>query len=283
MASAVPPAGGSQGTGQDLQRGGEVPVTLLPRRAGGGRAREASACGSPSSGKVRFLSPPRHGPGLGAGPPTLRGAGRLQRGVLAPPAAQLRPGPLHRLREPGRVPRHRPGRRGRPGRAARDRHPVPARGHGAPRSPSRSRRAPTPSSRPSPARPGRSSCPASRPTRSPTPSSGVLAARRAADHRRAQGQRDRRSTPGPPSSASPPAGSVARGRAGHPTPQPPPRGAAPRPRPRLGRGRGCCEPTNGRRSTAPAASRSPSGTSAHVARRRPRTRKRVRHEKGSPR
>ncbi|HUC33389.1 MAG TPA: TIGR03960 family B12-binding radical SAM protein, partial [Ilumatobacteraceae bacterium] len=33
VASAVPPAGGSQGTGQDLARGGEVPVTLLPRRA----------------------------------------------------------------------------------------------------------------------------------------------------------------------------------------------------------------------------------------------------------
>ncbi len=32
VASAVPPAGGSQGTGQDLQRGGEVPVTLLPRK-----------------------------------------------------------------------------------------------------------------------------------------------------------------------------------------------------------------------------------------------------------
>jgi radical SAM family uncharacterized protein len=32
VASAVPPAGGSQGTGQDLSRGGEVPVTLLGRR-----------------------------------------------------------------------------------------------------------------------------------------------------------------------------------------------------------------------------------------------------------
>jgi radical SAM family uncharacterized protein len=33
VASATPPAGGSQGTGQDLGRGGEVPVTLLPRSA----------------------------------------------------------------------------------------------------------------------------------------------------------------------------------------------------------------------------------------------------------
>jgi len=35
VASAVPPAGGSQGTGQDLQRGGEVPVTLSPRKPAG--------------------------------------------------------------------------------------------------------------------------------------------------------------------------------------------------------------------------------------------------------
>ena len=32
VASATPPAGGSQGTGQDLSRGGEVPVQLLVRR-----------------------------------------------------------------------------------------------------------------------------------------------------------------------------------------------------------------------------------------------------------
>jgi len=32
VASPVAPAGGSQGTGQDLTRGGEVPVTLLTRR-----------------------------------------------------------------------------------------------------------------------------------------------------------------------------------------------------------------------------------------------------------
>jgi hypothetical protein len=32
VASPIPPAGGSQGTGQDLARGGEVPVTLLARK-----------------------------------------------------------------------------------------------------------------------------------------------------------------------------------------------------------------------------------------------------------
>jgi radical SAM superfamily enzyme YgiQ (UPF0313 family) len=36
VASAVPPAGGSQGTGQDLHTGGAVPVTLLPRASVGG-------------------------------------------------------------------------------------------------------------------------------------------------------------------------------------------------------------------------------------------------------
>jgi hypothetical protein len=32
VASATPPAGGSQGTGQDLVTGGSVPVTLLGRK-----------------------------------------------------------------------------------------------------------------------------------------------------------------------------------------------------------------------------------------------------------
>jgi radical SAM family uncharacterized protein len=45
VASPVPPAGGSQGTGQDLARGGEVPVTLLPRRPESTPA-GASAAGS---------------------------------------------------------------------------------------------------------------------------------------------------------------------------------------------------------------------------------------------
>ena len=32
VASPIAPAGGSQGTNQDLSRGGEVPVTLMPTR-----------------------------------------------------------------------------------------------------------------------------------------------------------------------------------------------------------------------------------------------------------
>jgi hypothetical protein len=31
VASTLPPAGGSQGTGQDLSRGGEVPIRLVAR------------------------------------------------------------------------------------------------------------------------------------------------------------------------------------------------------------------------------------------------------------
>jgi hypothetical protein len=34
VASTTPPAGGSQGTGQDLEHGGAVPVLLGPTRIG---------------------------------------------------------------------------------------------------------------------------------------------------------------------------------------------------------------------------------------------------------
>ncbi len=104
--------------------------------------------------------------------------------------------------------------------------------------------------------------------------------RRPADRRRAQGQRDRPRRP----SGHPRARSREAPRS---SPSWPPNPAASAPR-------SCSEPsippgprarsyerTNGRRSTAPAASRSPSGTSAHAERRRPRTRKRVCDEKGT--
>lgn len=54
VASATPPAGGSQGTGQNLARGAEVPVTLLPRRITGGE-RE----GARSDGITESLLPPK--------------------------------------------------------------------------------------------------------------------------------------------------------------------------------------------------------------------------------
>ena len=129
VASAVPPAGGSQGTGQDLQRGGEVPGRADRPQAGGGE-RMRQRVRFTKQGKIRFLS---HRDVARVWERALRRAGvrvGLQRGVLAPPAAQLRPGPLHRLREPGRVPRHRPGRGDRPRRAARRRQPLAARGDG---------------------------------------------------------------------------------------------------------------------------------------------------------
>ncbi|MEM7341423.1 MAG: TIGR03960 family B12-binding radical SAM protein [Actinomycetota bacterium] len=45
VASATPPAGGSQGTGQDLSVGGAVPVTLMPRRAPAAPAHAGSGGG----------------------------------------------------------------------------------------------------------------------------------------------------------------------------------------------------------------------------------------------
>ncbi len=49
VASAVPPAGGSQGTGQDRSRGGEVPVTLLTPPGRRGPERAAVAVGAVGS------------------------------------------------------------------------------------------------------------------------------------------------------------------------------------------------------------------------------------------
>jgi hypothetical protein len=48
VASPVPPAGGSQGTGQDLATGGAVPVTLLP-------GREAVSVGRDSPSETRRI------------------------------------------------------------------------------------------------------------------------------------------------------------------------------------------------------------------------------------
>ena len=75
VASTVPPAGGSQGTGQDLSRGGEVPVTLLTDRtvvAGAGshawrelRHEVADPLHQARQGPLR--EPPRRRPHLGDG------------------------------------------------------------------------------------------------------------------------------------------------------------------------------------------------------------------------
>ena len=86
VASATPPAGGSQGTGQDLSAS-SVPVTLLGRKPV-----EAGASGGPVRIRVRFRKlgqgplhqPPRRGPLLGAGAAPRRAARRVHRGLLAP-------------------------------------------------------------------------------------------------------------------------------------------------------------------------------------------------------
>jgi radical SAM family uncharacterized protein len=61
VASASPPAGGSQGTGQDLSVGGEVPVTLLPARPAPVGAAAGAATGSSSGQREPALAAP--GPG----------------------------------------------------------------------------------------------------------------------------------------------------------------------------------------------------------------------------
>jgi radical SAM family uncharacterized protein len=52
VASPIAPAGGSQGTGQDLSRGGEVPVTLLPARRQPVDGRDRVAQPEPVSAEV---------------------------------------------------------------------------------------------------------------------------------------------------------------------------------------------------------------------------------------
>ena len=129
VASAVPPAGGSQGTGQDLRarrRGARHAVG--PQAGGGGRMRQRVRFAK--HGKVRFLS---HRDVARVWERALRRAGirvAYSEGFSPRPAPQLRPGAVHRLREPGRVPRHRPGRRPRTRGARRAGQPVAAHGHG---------------------------------------------------------------------------------------------------------------------------------------------------------
>ena len=231
-------------------------------------------------GKVRFLS---HRDLARVWERALRRAGirvAYSEGFSPRPAPELRPGALHRLREPRRVPRHRPGRRprargargaGQPVAARRHggagRHPDPAghrlapagghqlvvgdRGRRRRRRPRRRRRWPRPW----------------RPTSLP-----IVVERKGSetdlDARPAILALDARTAPRwSPSWPPNPAASAPRS-CSEPSIPPGPRARS-------------SEPTNGRRSTAPAASRSPSGTSAHAARRRPRTRKRVCDEKGT--
>ena len=89
VASPVPPAGGSQGTGQDLRVGGEVPVTLLASaaRAGGGVVGGEGPRAVRQARQGPLDQPPRRGAHVGAGPAAGRGARRLLGGLLAPAQA----------------------------------------------------------------------------------------------------------------------------------------------------------------------------------------------------
>ena len=127
VASPLAPAGGSQGTGQDLgarrRRSGPV-----PRRQAGGRARSASrqwesghegrggqsrAAAVHEAGQGPLDLAPRRRPGARAGIPDHAAPARVHRGVLAPTEGELRVGALDRARERRGVPRSRVRRRGR--------------------------------------------------------------------------------------------------------------------------------------------------------------------------
>ena len=120
VASPVPPAGGSQGTGQDLARGGEIPVTLMPRRP----VQDLHAWSGTASMKLRFRvhqarqdpvhQPPRHRPRVGAGAAPGRAARwRTVAGLHTPAQDQLRPRPADRRRVDRRIRRRRARRRSR--------------------------------------------------------------------------------------------------------------------------------------------------------------------------
>ena len=98
-----------------------------------------------------------------------------------------------------------------------------------------------------------------------------------------KGTAERRSTPAPPSLGHATATARCSPPSWPPIPAASARRAASEPWTQPGTSAGCCEPTNGRPSTAPAASRSRYRIRPRSARRRPRTPRRVRHEKGSPR
>ena len=96
VASAVAPAGGSQGTGQDLGRGGEIPITLMPSRnslRASGRAHEGPGqLREAGQGSVRV--PPRPRTHLGAGAAQGRTPCPLLVGVYDPTQGPFRTRPF---------------------------------------------------------------------------------------------------------------------------------------------------------------------------------------------
>ena len=160
VASAVPPAGGQPGHRPGPPAAAARCPSRSCRASRSGSAHEAArAVHQARQGALPV--PPRRRPGLGAGAATLRACG-------SPTARASRPGRASASGSPC-PPATRASAstststwptRSTPPSCPAHRHPVPAARAWRPRSPSRSRRAPTPSSRRSPAPRGGSSCPA---------------------------------------------------------------------------------------------------------------------------
>ena len=92
VASPVPPAGGSQGTGQDLASAGGSRCASSPPPPAAGRAMQpAGPAARPAAVPLRqagqdpLHQPPRRGPDVGAGPAAQRAAGGLVEGFSPRP------------------------------------------------------------------------------------------------------------------------------------------------------------------------------------------------------
>ncbi len=110
VASARPPAGGSQGTGQDLSAAARCPSRSCP---GGQRAGDEGAPAVLQAGQGPLHQPPRRGPHLGARVATGVAPGGVHAGFLPSTKAELRVGVADRCRIARRVPRRRARRRAR--------------------------------------------------------------------------------------------------------------------------------------------------------------------------
>ncbi len=83
VASGTPPAGGSQGTGQDLSSGDRVPVRFVTSRRGGARC-PTGADPVQQAGQGPLHQPPRCRPDVGTRPASQRRGRRAVPGLLTP-------------------------------------------------------------------------------------------------------------------------------------------------------------------------------------------------------
>ena len=112
VASPVPPAGGSQGTGQDLSQG-HTSRSSLGSSGREGRARVPGAGEVLEARQGALRRAPGRGPGVRAGVPHREPSDRVHAGVLAPAPGELRARVVGRPRVGCRVPGRRAGRAGR--------------------------------------------------------------------------------------------------------------------------------------------------------------------------